>query len=495
MHDRGSCITTKMLLSKNADVSIAVMHVESITSFYGVETSEHAAELFSLVDQDIAESLVRRKRVGSIKIDDLVLAPYAEPRGETQYYRALVTRVKPEISVFFVDYGNAATFTSLNVLIEAPLSLRQIPFLAVKYELAHVQATRRNCERSRLFLNKLLNEVENFAKVKIYSIVSNTARVELFVEQLPVPCVNELLVRKDLCEQVPESLYSKQEHQVWESAEHAVDQGKDDAVIAWSHWKEVDRKVRGVACAPVQNHSKQRGPYSSLESKFYSLINIGERRNVKVCHTSINGVSICQDIVCPDKPMMVAASVRVSQTGGTMVCRDTTVLPPIPHLSSLLCLLFTPVIELRVSDEKTRYTGALCGLGSTTSNDCNGGSAQALLPEHDIEVVFDCDVNMEDIAMVNAVRMTISLAVGNSGTIASWSKPVIRKMQMNARDKIIEFLYKKRRRCVESPCLKPYIWGQVHESEVLHHKIHEQYINQTHFYSLHKAVFLENCTQ
>ena len=44
--------------------------------------------------------------------------------------------------------------------------------------------------------------------------------------------------------------------------------------------------------------------------------------------------------------------------------RETTLLPSIPGLLSLLVLTFTPKAELRIDKGRRRYTGALCGLGT-----------------------------------------------------------------------------------------------------------------------------------
>lgn len=44
--------------------------------------------------------------------------------------------------------------------------------------------------------------------------------------------------------------------------------------------------------------------------------------------------------------------------------RETTLLPSIPGLLSLLVLTFTPKAEFRIDKGRRRYTGALCGLGT-----------------------------------------------------------------------------------------------------------------------------------
>lgn len=51
----------------------------------------------------------------------------------------------------------------------------------------------------------------------------------------------------------------------------------------------------------------------------------------------------------------------------------------------------------RTNEERTRYTGALCGLGWDSQ------TQDAILPEHDIELGFDVKFDVEDIIEVTVV--------------------------------------------------------------------------------------------
>lgn len=102
-------------------------------------------------------------------------------------------------------------------------------------------------------------------------------------------------------------------------------------------------------------------------------------------------------------------------------------MPDIPGLPSLLTMLFTPVMELRLvrhtdallhlyrqqrhnflltispfqstNEERTCYTGALCGLG------WNSQMQEGILPEHDIELAFDVKFDVEDVTEVTALTV------------------------------------------------------------------------------------------
>jgi len=51
-------------------------------------------------------------------------------------------------------------------------------------------------------------------------------------------------------------------------------------------------------------------------------------------------------------------------------------------------------MELRRSPLGTYYTGALCGLGY------NRITGKSLFPKHDLEIIFDVEITMNDLRMV-----------------------------------------------------------------------------------------------
>ena len=72
-----------------------------------------------------------------------------------------------------------------------------------------------------------------------------------------------------------------------------------------------------------------------------------------------------------------------------VVARSTTLLPNIPGLASILTLLFAPRAEFRANADRTRLTGAICGLGYDRERNC-----QSFYPEHDMEIAFDTDIDL-----------------------------------------------------------------------------------------------------
>jgi len=60
---------------------------------------------------------------------------------------------------------------------------------------------------------------------------------------------------------------------------------------------------------------------------------------------------------------MVAAHVGMSQSGDTLLLRNTTFLPNQHGLGSLLAMVFAPRVEMRADARRERYIGCLIGLG------------------------------------------------------------------------------------------------------------------------------------
>lgn len=118
------------------------------------------------------------------------------------------------------------------------------------------------------------------------------------------------------------------------------------------------------------------------------LINAGKSKRISVEMNSVNSVLLDD----PDQSRRLLVAQTINQRSDDhLVLRDTTFLPNIPGLATLLVLSFAPRMELRCNSRKTCYTGALCGLGPM--DDCTG---QAMFPDHDMEIQFDVEILIDD---------------------------------------------------------------------------------------------------
>ena len=97
---------------------------------------------------------------------------------------------------------------------------------------------------------------------------------------------------------------------------------------------------------------------------------------------SISFVALDDDPTNDCSRLMVASEISLNATADTVIMRKTCLMPKMPGLNAICCLLFSPAAELRVDPRETRYTGALCGLGY------NSITRQSIYPDNDIEVFF-----------------------------------------------------------------------------------------------------------
>jgi len=72
-------------------------------------------------------------------------------------------------------------------------------------------------------------------------------------------------------------------------------------------------------------------------------------------------------------------------------------------VSLCLCQYFYLYLPCRTDEEKTRYTGALCGLGWDVSSD----ESDSAFPGHDMEIIFDWSFDLHDLQLVSAAYFCI----------------------------------------------------------------------------------------
>ena len=77
------------------------------------------------------------------------------------------------------------------------------------------------------------------------------------------------------------------------------------------------------------------------------MTNVGSIRPSRVERDSVNSIVVDPEPHNAHEKMMVAANVALNPSGSATLARATTLLPSIPGLPHLLCLMFAPTAELR----------------------------------------------------------------------------------------------------------------------------------------------------
>lgn len=169
-----------------------------------------------------------------------------------------------------------------------------------------------------------------------------------------------------------------------------------------------------------------------------------------------------------------------------MMLRGTTLMPKIRGLSSLLCILFTPTCEVRLSPDKKSFTGALCGLGYDKN------TKQPLYNDDDIECTFDIKIGFEEFKMINTVRMAINMIIGSEEEAKNWANEPrhLRNLQQKACNRLLE-LISKERTPVEPKYFHKYgRWCQLKDHEVV--ILSDDLKFENYLYSSHNVAVLRD---
>ncbi|XP_077865739.1 ATP-dependent RNA helicase TDRD9-like [Saccoglossus kowalevskii] len=391
----------------------------------------------------------------------ICLAPYMEDKQK--FYRARIDSLHGDaVEVFFVDYGNVDVVPRKN-LREVPSDLLKLPFQAFECVLSGIKPyyllpDSKWMPQAKQKLIEVVSDKIMFAK--IYSVVRNCLRIELFdTTRNPQVNINELMIKLEFAEKCEEPYSSRVNHEQREEA--SIETSIDEQLV------EIPQET--VLRVIQQGRRKGRvflhGPFSPYEMNFYPMTQVGRFRSTRVEPGSVNSVALNSEPQDKHERMMVSALVSVNSSGTALMARDTSLMPNIHGLAAIVSMLFAPAIELRTDPQKRRYTGVLCGLG--WDPDSNG----AALPDHDMEITFDANITTDDISMINGVRMAINIAVGSEDAIAEWGPAAIFRIQKSAREKLLRLIMKRRELVTPYNYERPYRWNMVNPDDILPHEL------------------------
>lgn len=487
----------------NSSIKLCVTEVTDCGHFWAQYTETENCNALVGVHGCLNQGRALQPLVGRIAIGRLCAAPFLDEGRE--YYRARVDNVirtqlphtnqfRESLEVFFVDYGNSAVVSREDVR-ELPDVVADVPFQAVECFLCGIRPSVIKCPDGRwtqqafnTFQSMVLNK-ELFGK--IYSVVRGVLRLELiqvFGNGRQI-CFNHELICLEFADTAEESFLSKQNHEQRELEELSGQQGPPrqprQVPSQQTNWLNLSLKP-STSLGDGRRGGKVnlRGPHNPYEMTFLNMTNVGACRCAKIEPGSINCVAIDDEPHSPHSRLMIATFVGLNPGGSTMMARDTTVMPLIPGLPSLIALLFTPIAEFRTDPELKRMTGAICGLGPAQNLE------YSCFPDHDLEVIFDTKIDIEDIYKINGVRMAINIAIGSQEKVLGWGPDAVYKIQESARTKLMEVLQKRRETVQPRNADRPYRWNQLNPDDILHHQLDNTDADNPVLLNLHSAIAL-----
>ncbi|KAM9354857.1 ATP-dependent RNA helicase TDRD9 [Pholidichthys leucotaenia] len=408
----------------------------------------------------------------------LCLAPYSETDEPSLYYRAKILHIRGStVEVFFLDFGNTAV-VACSSLRELPSHLLSHPFQAQEFCIAGMQPSAQSVIMGNQWSSRARNRFIILVKgqsliVSLYSILHGIMRVDLLISsETTNTSILDILVEEGHAVKVEESFDSKQNHEALMSLYNDIEKGTyilNSASSSWEARKKEDKELIDSLISHFSKNSQSysrtkfhlRGPTTPYRMNFFSLSHKTFFKTVCIEKTSVNSLALNENLHYNHQRMLVAGTVSVDATGTRILLRDTTLMPDIPGLPALVTMLFTPIMELRTDEERTSYTGAICGLG------CNSQTQEAFLPEHDIELAFDVKFDVDDITEINALRVAINRLVceGPNGTV-HLEPDRVRSLQEDCRERLIRLFTKSPPREAVTPLYFENIdeWNQVDPS-------------------------------
>ncbi|XP_058242140.1 ATP-dependent RNA helicase TDRD9 isoform X1 [Hemibagrus wyckioides] len=466
-------------LPSNPVFIVNITEVIEVGHFWGFQSDEASLEKQRRLTAAINSQELFQLSV-AIYPNLLCLAPFSDTHTEPgNYYRAKILHILgSNVEVLFVDFGNMSK-VSCNSLRELPVDLQALPFQAQEFSVACLAPSAQSMilgnhwsSRAR---NRFITLVHGrLVMVTLYSILHGIMRVHLHVSMESGDIsVADLLVQEGHARLIPESFESKQSHEILTALYQDLNAGTFTPSSTSSAWKkrkeEEKRLINGLLLTfskPRHNTPKCKvpvhGPYTPHKVTFHSMSSTAHFRSVAIDKNSINSVLVNDHPHDHHDRMLVAGSVSLSASGVCILLKDTTLMPHIPGLPAIITMLFTPIMELRTDEERTCFTGALCGLGSKSS------THDPILPEHDIEMAFDVKFDVDDIAEINALRGTMNRLVceGPHGLLHI-DPERIHSLQDDARDRLLRLFCKTPHREDQTPVYydKPKHWNQVDPSQ------------------------------
>uniref|UniRef100_A0A8C7KER8 ATP-dependent RNA helicase TDRD9 n=1 Tax=Oncorhynchus kisutch TaxID=8019 RepID=A0A8C7KER8_ONCKI len=388
----------------------------------------------------------------------LCLAPFSEGDEQGLYYRAKILHVcGSSVEVFFLDFGNTS-LVSCSCLRKLPADIMAHPFQAQEFQISGMRPSAQSMilgdQWSSRARNRFITLVNGHPLiVSLFSILHGIMRVELLINTDTVTSsVADIMMQEGHAIKAEESFESKvpQTQASFLSVFTAASRMLCSWGIVHSSWKTSKEEEKQLIDSLLQSFAKTM------------LMNaLTPYRSVLIEKDSINSVALNDSPQDSHQRMLVAGSVSVSATG-TILLKETTLMPHIHGLPALITMLFTPATELRTNEERTSYTGALCGLG------WNVQSQAAALPEHDMELAFDVKFDVEDITEINALRGAINRLVceGPNGPL-HLGPDRINTLQEDCRERLVSLFTKSPPREDLAPVYheEPKQWNQVDPSQ------------------------------
>jgi len=143
-------------------------------------------------------------------------------------------------------------------------------------------------------------------------------------------------------------------------------------------------------------------------------------------------------------------------------------------------MLFCPTLEFRINKDRTKLTGALCGLGYNKDLKMN------LCGDFDIENVFEVAFSDNDFKWINATRTAINMMIGDEEKAKEWmnNPESLKTLQKDNYDMLKKLISHERKSVDPEHFDYPYKWNRLQAN------VYEQDLSKNTLYKNHARVKL-----
>lgn len=220
------------------------------------------------------------------------------------------------------------------------------------------------------------------------------------------------------------------------SLTHRLRQPLAEAPLNYAIRRQIKEHNNDGKCDDIfAEYRNLRGPTSPIQMRFEAVLRKSKGFNVDIDPNSVNSILLDPDYLKCRRQMLVAASVCQTAKSNRVVVKDTSMMPNIQGLPTIMSLLFARNYRLIYNTKLKCFSGAIFSLGWNEDG-------ETLRRDYEIELDFDVHIINDDLELINIARRHIStliqfIEVNNPGAPKA-------KLQQELRQ-IIMTLIKRRR--------------------------------------------------
>ncbi|XP_078043923.1 putative ATP-dependent RNA helicase spindle-E [Augochlora pura] len=412
-----TCLWPRLPSIRSSRIPIVMCQVDSPGKFWIQVRDSRVKEQVDRISYVIDKNLNYLNSFDSVpETGTVVIAPY-KMKHSISHFRAIVmgSITSPEILVqlYYLDYGCSGECCLSDLKRVDNIELAEFPALAIQCVLAKLQPSTaddmdNNWSGAASNFFRALVHKPGLLYGDIYSIVNGIMALGVILEESDGKeiDINQSLIGEGFAKEKEEGYFSRFNHGLRMKQAELTDEqcqryeqlqyNQDCAENVYPYPPTV------IECCGSVN---LRGPFSPLEVDLRHLTIANKDNRIKVMMNSVNAVLLDNDPENSSQRLLVAGCISQSAYNNTLTLHNTTLMPRLPGLTALLGLIFAPSVELRRNTYGTYYIGALCGLGFDPNTKRN------LFPEHDLELQFDAEIDINDLQDINKLRHWMNIGM------------------------------------------------------------------------------------